>query len=158
MSRLPSPVLSQFRRGIVSFSRSSSSGAAQQPQQGPAEAEGADKNNSSGGPSKQLKPLLRIQSIFNVMDPKTKYTIPQTASIEDGINHLVNNKLPSALTVAEGGEIAGIFTARDVLRFLKKEVRHTLSHTLSGDSTNKLRIALTHFYAYRAPKRRSGRP
>jgi hypothetical protein len=28
MSRLPSPVLSQFRRGIVSFSRSSSSGAA----------------------------------------------------------------------------------------------------------------------------------
>ena len=56
------------------------------------------------------------------MDVKIQYTISQTASIEDGISHLVTNKLPSALTVSESGEITGIFTARDVLRFLKKEV------------------------------------
>lgn len=47
------------------------------------------------------------------------FTITSSASIGDAIGHLVTEKLASALVVSAEGAVMGIFTARDLLKFIK---------------------------------------
>jgi CBS domain-containing protein len=66
------------------------------------------------------RPTLRVSDILEAMEPKN-FTISQTASVLDAINHLIKEKLASALVVNNENEIMGIFTARDVLKCIQQQ-------------------------------------
>lgn len=60
--------------------------------------------------------------------PDTVFTISQFANIDQAIVHLTEQKISSALAVDDKNEVTGIFTARDILRFLNKSISaHTHS-------------------------------
>jgi CBS domain-containing protein len=62
---------------------------------------------------------LRVADIIKSIEDK-EFNISQQASISDAINHLVAAKLSSALVIAADGAVAGIFTARDLLKCINE--------------------------------------
>ena len=48
------------------------------------------------------------------------YTIERSTKIDEALTYMVKNKLSSCLAVNKDGTIAGVFTARDFLRFMDK--------------------------------------
>lgn len=67
-------------------------------------------------PGKQTK--MRISDIMKGFEHKN-FTISYLANIDDAVKHLVDQKLGSALVTGEKGQVLGIFTARDLLKFIK---------------------------------------
>jgi CBS domain-containing protein len=65
-----------------------------------------------------VRPKLRISDILAIKDAKL-FTISQDATITEAISHLVKQSVSCCLTVDDNGEVSGIFTARDVLKFIQ---------------------------------------
>jgi CBS domain-containing protein len=64
----------------------------------------------------------RIRDVIS--GTKRIYTFPITGTVEDAIDHLARQKLSCTVAVnPRNGDVAGLFTARDILRFIssKKE-------------------------------------
>lgn len=68
--------------------------------------------------SSAVRPKLRVKDILTTIEPKN-FTIPSSATVGDAIAHLVTEKLASALVVSSDNGVEGIFTARDLLKFIK---------------------------------------
>ena len=58
-----------------------------------------------------LRPKLRVKHILQNMTPK-HFTILETATIETAVNHLVKERLSSALALDLDGEISGILEVK----------------------------------------------
>jgi CBS domain-containing protein len=75
---------------------------------------------------------LRVQHIL-AQKATSNFTISERASIEDTISHMVENRLSSCLATSDDGGISGIFTARDIFRFIHSMgegyVRRIKGHT-----------------------------
>lgn len=69
---------------------------------------------------KNAKPVTRVSDILAIKS-QTEFTVPQSANVSDAVTFLVNNKTASALVVDSAGSLVGIFTARDVLRFINEQ-------------------------------------
>ena len=67
-----------------------------------------------------IRPKLRVKHILANMQVK-KFTISENSTISDAIDHLILQNLASTLTVNGRGEVSGIFTARDILKFIKHQ-------------------------------------
>ena len=63
------------------------------------------------------RPRLRLENLLAVKK-QGKFTFPADKSVGEAISHLVEQNIGSSLAVDAKGELSGIFTARDILRFL----------------------------------------
>ena len=67
-------------------------------------------------------PVQRAQTILDAFNPsgdrKNDYLIHDSATIKDAIDHLVRRSIGASMVTNSKEEIVGIFTARDILRFL----------------------------------------
>eukprot|EP00603_Paraphysomonas_imperforata_P008408 CAMPEP_0114426742 /NCGR_PEP_ID=MMETSP0103-20121206/7963_1 /TAXON_ID=37642 ORGANISM="Paraphysomonas imperforata, Strain PA2" /NCGR_SAMPLE_ID=MMETSP0103 /ASSEMBLY_ACC=CAM_ASM_000201 /LENGTH=602 /DNA_ID=CAMNT_0001595729 /DNA_START=383 /DNA_END=2191 /DNA_ORIENTATION=+ len=73
------------------------------------------------------------------------FTIDHKASIREAINHLVTKKLSSSLILDGDKQVAGIVTARDLLRFVNDvSSLHIAPSTRAVTSTTGLNAFLTH--------------
>ena len=66
-----------------------------------------------------VRPLKRVDELL-ASKPDTPFTMPKSMKVEDAISFLVKHKLSSCLALEKDGTIAGVFTARDLLRFMDK--------------------------------------
>ena len=64
-----------------------------------------------------VRPKLRISDILAIKDGSL-FTISEDASIDEAISHVVKQNVSCCLTVDSKGEVSGIFTARDILKFI----------------------------------------
>ena len=48
------------------------------------------------------------------------YTIERSTKIDAALSYMVKNKLSSCLAINKDGTLAGVFTARDFLRFMDR--------------------------------------
>jgi CBS domain containing-hemolysin-like protein len=83
-----------------------------------------------------IRPSLRVGTLLEGRNPKT-FTIPRTATIKDAIGHLVEFKSSASLVMDEKGGVIGLFTARDLLRFVNKGVN---SRYDNADGVMKKRV------------------
>eukprot|EP01038_Epipyxis_sp_PR26KG_P007531 gene7531-10260_t len=84
-------------------------------------SDNAAPNSNMNSSANTLRPKMRVHNIISNLPPK-KFTISESSSISEAITHLVTQKLGSSLAINhETGEISGIFTARDVLRYLHQK-------------------------------------
>jgi protein phosphatase PTC7 len=60
-----------------------------------------------------------VADILRIKQPRI-FTISQSSTIGDAIDHLVTQQLASLLAVTEAGDINGLLTARDILRIIHK--------------------------------------
>lgn len=67
--------------------------------------------------STTARPKLRLENLLAVKK-QAKFTLPSDKTVGEAISHLVEQNLGSSLAVDTKGELSGIFTARDILRFL----------------------------------------
>lgn len=73
------------------------------------------------------------------------FTIDHKASIRDAISHLVTKKLSSSLILDGDKQVAGIVTARDLLRFVNDvSFLHSVPSSRAVTSTTGLNAFLTH--------------
>jgi hypothetical protein len=54
-----------------------------------------------------MRPLLRIRNILETK-PVVPLTLPESTTVDDAVNHLVEYNLSSALALNDNGEITGI--------------------------------------------------
>lgn len=66
-----------------------------------------------------VRPKLRVRDILRTVEEKN-FTISSSATVADAVAHLVDQKLASNLVVSPDGVVMGIFTARDLLKFIKE--------------------------------------
>eukprot|EP00602_Paraphysomonas_sp_CaronLab_P010957 CAMPEP_0185019004 /NCGR_PEP_ID=MMETSP1103-20130426/1638_1 /TAXON_ID=36769 /ORGANISM="Paraphysomonas bandaiensis, Strain Caron Lab Isolate" /LENGTH=546 /DNA_ID=CAMNT_0027549071 /DNA_START=373 /DNA_END=2013 /DNA_ORIENTATION=- len=92
------------------------------------------------GHSGGMKPKLRVGSLL-MNKPSAAFTISKTANILQAISHLVDNKTSASLVMDDNDNIIGMFTARDILRFIKKHTEPKRSALSSG--TNKSEDSLS---------------
>ncbi|RYG65439.1 CBS domain-containing protein [archaeon] len=72
--------------------------------------------------SASVRPKLRVRDILRTVENKN-FTISSSATVADAVAHLVDEKLASNLVVSpESGAVLGIFTARDLLKFIKATI------------------------------------
>ena len=82
---------------------------------------------------------------------RSKFTISQDVSIETALAHLVEKRIAACLTIDNGGSISGLFTARDILKFIYrqsagqgaangKSVHALLSPPISNVTTKKEKL------------------
>ena len=85
---------------------------------------GGNENNDTttvaDGLVRMNKPKVRIDQIIK-QKKQTVHTITDISTVEDAISHLVNHKVGSSLVTNINGDIAGIFTARDILSFINRK-------------------------------------
>lgn len=74
-------------------------------------------NAAEQASSSVIKPKLRVHHILASKSRKN-FTVPHTATVKQALNHLVKERISSALTVNTKGEVMGIFTARDMLTYV----------------------------------------
>ena len=69
------------------------------------------------------RPKLRLGDLLALKKggAQGKFTFPQEKTVSEAISHLVDGNLGSSLAVDNKGELSGIFTARDILRFMHKK-------------------------------------
>lgn len=79
------------------------------------------KNLSGDVPRAGIKPSLRVGTLLEGKNPKT-FTLSRSASIKEAMAHLVENKSSASLIMDEKDGVIGLFTARDLLRFINKGV------------------------------------
>lgn len=70
-----------------------------------------------------IRPKLRISDILAIKDG-TLFTISENATIDEAISHVVEQNVSCCLTLDGNGEVSGIFTARDILKFLNNTKHH----------------------------------
>lgn len=64
-----------------------------------------------------VRTKLRVADVLKAADHQKKFSLPSEATIADAMAHLVKQKLSSSLIIdKQDGSIAGIFTARDLLK------------------------------------------
>ena len=63
------------------------------------------------------RPKRRLEELLALKAP-VKFTFPMDKTVGEAISHLVEQNLGSSLAVDSKGALSGIFTARDILRFL----------------------------------------
>lgn len=61
-------------------------------------------------------PKMSVKQVLSGR-PSSLYTVPKSASVQETIHHIVSNKTSSSLVLGVDGEVAGIVTARDLLKF-----------------------------------------
>ena len=82
---------------------------------------------------------------------RSKFTISQDVSIENALTHLVEKRIAACLTTDSEGSISGLFTARDILKFIfrqskgqgeanGKSVHSLLSPPISNITTKKEKL------------------
>lgn len=71
------------------------------------------------GVNTAIRPKLRVSDVLDTMEPKN-FTIDQNATVLDALSHLVNEKIASSLVMNSANEILGIFTARDILKYIQQ--------------------------------------
>ena len=66
--------------------------------------------------------LMHMPRVRDILAAKGNaiYTLEKTKKIDDALSYMVKNKLSSCLAVNKDGTIAGVFTARDFLRFMDR--------------------------------------
>ena len=64
-----------------------------------------------------VRPKLRISDILAIKDG-SEFTISQDATVDEATSFIVKQGVSCCLTVDGNGEVSGIFTARDILRFI----------------------------------------
>jgi CBS domain-containing protein len=65
-----------------------------------------------------VRPKLRISDILAMKDGSL-FTISEDATIDEAISHVVKQNVSCCLTLDCNGEVSGIFTARDILKFIQ---------------------------------------
>ena len=60
---------------------------------------------------------LRVSAVLSNRPVKT-FTIGHKSTIDDAISHLVQKQIGSSLVLNDENEIVGIFSSRDILRFI----------------------------------------
>ena len=97
------------------------------------------------------KPVLLVKDILSTKN-QLEFTVTQNTTITDAINYLVNNKLSSALVLDNiTEELIGIFTARDILRFIsfhstkvsnntRNYYDNLMEHSIQEVMTNKSKL------------------
>lgn len=75
--------------------------------------------NSDDESSSVGRPRIRVQDILS-SKADTPFTIPKSTKLDDAISFLVKHRLSCCLALDKDGTVAGVFTARDVLRFMDK--------------------------------------
>ena len=89
-----------------------------------------DKNSDTiqSQSSSTARPKLRVKNILEAKQTKV-FTISDQSTVDQAISHLTVNEISASLAVdSKTGEVSGIFTARDILRYMHKK---------GGDSTYK---------------------
>jgi len=89
-----------------------------------------------------VRTKLRVADVLKVMQEKN-FTLSHSASIMDAIAHLVKEKLSSALVVNSDQSIAGIFTARDLLKFISDSTNITSAHSVRSIGEVLLRTKIS---------------
>lgn len=89
-----------------------------------------------------VRTKLRVADVLKVMQEKN-FTISHTATVMDAVAHLSKEKLSSALVVNADESIAGIFTARDLLKFISDSANTVSSHTVRGVGDVLLRTKIS---------------
>ncbi len=77
-----------------------------------------------------IRPKLRVKHVLQNIEHKN-FTLLDSSTIVDGINHLVSERLSSSLAIDEHGVISGIFTTQDLLNFIDK---NHLTHGIRNHS------------------------
>jgi CBS domain-containing protein len=77
-----------------------------------------------------IKPKLRISDILAIKDGSL-FTVSDTATVAEAISHIVQQNMHCCLTLDAAGEVTGIFTARDILKYV-----HSTQHNNSEGSKN----------------------
>ena len=78
------------------------------------------------------------------------FTIPQTSTVLEAIDHFVTQQLASLLAVTASGEIAGVLTARDVLRIMHKyQYNHSFELKVEDVMTKKEKMVRWHKFVVR---------
>lgn len=75
--------------------------------------------NSSAADRPGIKPNMRVATLLQGRNPRT-FTIKKGSTIDMAIGHLVENSSSASLVLDENENVIGLFTARDLLRFLHK--------------------------------------
>lgn len=69
------------------------------------------------------RPQMRIGDLLKGLEYRN-FAVTEDCSVEDAIAHLVKEKLGSALVTNDSGAVLGIFTARDLLKFINEKSPH----------------------------------
>jgi CBS domain-containing protein len=77
--------------------------------------------------SQLSRPKLRVSNILAGLT-KRNITISQKCNLKDAIVHLTQEKIASSLVVNDSGEISGIFTARDIIRYLSNLISNDVGN------------------------------
>ena len=88
---------------------------------------------SSTGNTAASRPKLRLGDLLS-NKRSGKFTFPMDKTVGEAISHLVEENMGSSLAVDSKGELSGIFTARDILRFL--HTKGAASSYFSGSSSS----------------------
>lgn len=67
---------------------------------------------------------MRIGDLLKGLEYRN-FAVTEDCSVEDAIAHLVKEKLGSALVTDDAGAVLGIFTARDLLKFINDKSPHS---------------------------------
>ena len=81
-----------------------------------------------------VRPKLRISDILAIKDGSL-FTISQDATIDEAISHVVKQNVSCCLTLDSNGEVSGIFTARDILKFIHNTNNSNGSKTRGGQNS-----------------------
>lgn len=75
--------------------------------------------NAFMGSGQQVRPKLRIHNVLASKNPAV-VTLADSSTVDEAINHLVENQLSASLVLNSDGEVSGLYTARDLLRYMSK--------------------------------------
>lgn len=79
------------------------------------------------------KPKVRVQDILGAKAQR-EYGISRRATVADAVSFLTEKNLSSAVVLADDGSIEGIFTARDLLRFMHNFIDNSGNNSSSTGS------------------------
>ena len=82
------------------------------------------------------RPKLRLEHIL-MQKKVVQFTFPADKTVSDAISHLVEQGLGSSLAVDSKGDLEGIFTARDILRFLHAKGAGSKAGSAGGGGKEK---------------------
>jgi CBS domain-containing protein len=83
------------------------------------------------------KPKLRVSDILAIKDG-TLFTMSDEGTIDEAISHIVKQNMHCCLTLDAAGEVTGIFTARDILKYV-----HNTKNTDGNNKNSKNRSKST---------------
>lgn len=81
-----------------------------------------------------VRPKLRISDILAIKDGSL-FTISQDSTVDEAISHVVKQNVSCCLTLDSNGEVSGIFTARDILKFIHNTNNNNGSKNRGGQNS-----------------------